>query len=268
MDKNTSDRLRKVQLEILDYFVDICNKNNLIYFLDGGTLLGAVRHKGFIPWDDDIDISMPRTDYEKFLDLADQINSNYYLLSERLPATNIFHNICYMKLCKKNTIFAEEGLEPENYYGIFIDIWPYDNAVLFLAPIHTFIIQTLCKLNRLKVRLDIPKQKYKLIFTGIICFFINKKLLDLTIKKLFIIFNKVNTKYLSIFCGTYGFKRETHKRANIFPLSSITFESKIYNAPHNYDNYLTRKYGDYMKLPPVEKQKGHDPKYIKFNDTV
>ena len=74
------DKLHKVELEILDDFVKICNKNNLTYFLTGGTMLGAVRHNGFIPWDDDIDIGMPRKDYDEFIKIAPkELGNKYYL---------------------------------------------------------------------------------------------------------------------------------------------------------------------------------------------
>ena len=80
MEQNFLIELRKVQLQILDEFIDICNKNNYIYFITAGTLLGAIRHKGYIPWDDDIDVAMPRKDYENFIDFYNNYNSKYFYL--------------------------------------------------------------------------------------------------------------------------------------------------------------------------------------------
>jgi lipopolysaccharide cholinephosphotransferase len=124
---NELKNLQNVQLEILDEIVRICNKYDIPYFFIGGTLLGAVRHKGFIPWDDDIDIGMLRKDYNKFIKLCkDELKSEYYLqCSETYPQ----HWLSFAKIRKNNTLFIEsEGLpfRGNDHRGIFVDIFPYD----------------------------------------------------------------------------------------------------------------------------------------------
>ncbi len=120
MDESERNKLRQVQLQILDEIVRICNENGLRYCLTGGTCLGAVRHKGFIPWDDDVDVKMPRADYKRFLDITSRGDDNseffldYYM-------TNPAYGRCFAKYCKKNTLFIEpNGMKQAIYVDIFV----------------------------------------------------------------------------------------------------------------------------------------------------
>ena len=115
-DKETLDKLHQVELEILDDFVSVCEKNKLRYFLTGGSMLGAVRHSGFIPWDDDIDIGMPREDYDKFIKLGSEALGDKYTL-ECFELNDNYH-LPFAKIVKNNTIF-DEGLEKTNYKNIY-----------------------------------------------------------------------------------------------------------------------------------------------------
>jgi len=267
MEQNTLIRLRGVMLEILDEFVRICEKNNLTYFIMAGTLLGAVRHKGFIPWDDDIDVGMSRKDYEKFLDIYYNIdNTKYYVLSYRSPENTDCHYEPFAKLCKKGTIFAESRIDEKKYCGIWIDIFPYDNCVLFLVFIHTKLAKLIWRLYRAKAHIDTPKNKVKRFAVKLFCCFFSLQFLNSLEKKVYLLFNKFNTKYISFFSSIYGYKKETHKIDVIYPLSKIYFENKYYNAPGNCDAFLKKVYGNYMELPSVEKRVSHNPKYIIFDD--
>ena len=124
-DKETLDKLHQVELEILDDFVSVCEKHKLRYFLTGGTMLGAIRHKGFIPWDDDIDIGMPREDYDKFIKIGSEALGNKYTLD--CFELNKKYYLPFAKIKKNNTIF-DEGLDDKNHKGIFIDIIPFENV--------------------------------------------------------------------------------------------------------------------------------------------
>jgi lipopolysaccharide cholinephosphotransferase len=267
MDQNTLKKLHNVLFEILNEFVRICEENALTYFLIDGTLLGAVRHKGFIPWDDDVDIGMPRVDYEKFILIYDNSEkANYYLLSyktENTLAGRHYRN--YAKLCKKGTVFAEKGKEPSNYAGIFIDIFPFDNCISFLAPLQTRLIQFVLTLYHMKLKM-MPENKVKLVLGKLMCFFLSLSLIDKLLTKLYTLFNKSETRYISFFSGYCGCKRETQKRKTFFPLSKVSFEERYYYAPGNCDAYLTHFYGNYMELPPVEDRKSHEPLFIKFEN--
>ena len=123
-------KLRKVQMvevEILDEIDRICKKNNIKYFLVGGTLLGAVRHGGFIPWDDDIDLGMLREDYEKFIDIcinSDELDKKYFMHSDE---TDSDYWLPFIKIRKNNTTFDEKVIKNcDTHKGIYVDIFPMD----------------------------------------------------------------------------------------------------------------------------------------------
>lgn len=261
-------KLRGVMLELLDEFVRICEENNLVYFLTAGTLLGAVRHKGFIPWDDDLDVAMPRNDYEKFLDIYDRVDtSNYYVLSHRSPDNMVHHNKQFAKFCKKGTVYAESNVNPDRYSGIYIDIFPFDKCLLFFVPLQTILIRFLVKLHRIKIHQSMSKKKIMLFIGKILCVFFPMQCFTVVLPKLLLWGNGFNTEYISSFAGAYGYKRETHRYDAIFPLTKIQFEGKYYCAPGKWDLFLKTLYGDYMKLPPVEERFcSHNPEYIIFND--
>jgi len=270
MNDDTLKQLRGVMIELLDEFVRVCEEQKYTYFLIAGTLLGAVRHKGFIPWDDDIDVAMPRSDYEKFIDYYENDKeSAYYVLSNRAPINTYYHYNSFTKLCKKGTKFAEITRDEENYCGIFIDIWPYDNCILITAPFQTFFIKLWLKLYKIRTYDFIPRNKKRARLKNILHRILPLhlcKMLKRAAEKLYLLHNNYKTNYISFFSGLYSLRKETHKYNSVFPLSKIVFENKYYNAPHDVHNYLKKMYGNYMELPPEEKRKIHG-KYVVFSNT-
>ena len=266
IEQDQLEKLRKYQLEVLDEFVRICGENNLSYFLTAGTLLGAVRHKGFIPWDDDIDVAMPRNDYEKFLNIFNKYtDSKYYIAANQIPINTFYHYLGYTKFCKKGTVYAKEYLKKEQYLGVYIDIWPFDNCIVFLAPLQkkitTFIwliyrYKTNCMKNRIRRR-DILAN----IFT-----FLPLRIIKMLTKLSYTIFNKYKTKYVTNFPSKYNVKKEIQRYNDIFPLSNILFENRKYKSPGNINAFLKKLYGDYMKLPPVEEQLLYKFSFVNFNN--
>jgi len=266
LDQDTLIKLRKVEVEILDEFVQICEENNLVYFITSGTLIGAVRHKGFIPWDDDIDVAMPRKDYDTFIHIFQNNScSNYYLLSYETTNNIIKYYEPFAKLCKKDTLFIDIN-NTNNSPGIFIDIWPFDNCILFLAPLQTKLVKFFWRFFRMSINVDIPKKNKTIFLLNLFLFFFPNKMLNKLHNFLNIIFNKYNTRHISFFSGRYGYKKETHRYDIIFPLTKIYFEGKYYCAPGNWDAYLKNEYGNYMEIPPVEQQVCHEPVCIIFSD--
>ena len=264
MNDEILDKLREVQIEILDEIERVCKKNNIKYFLCGGSLLGAVRHKGFIPWDDDIDIGMAQEDYIKFLEIAPKdLKSNYFVDDSKYNKNYIQW---FAKVKKRGTVFVED--ESKHVDGvekcIFIDIFPFvniDNPNSFKFKIRKTLYKILQKTVFAKNDI-IYSVKGKIVKT--LTFFIKTNFLVKLEYKLSFINKNNNSKYIGSLNSRYG--TEVFKRTDIFPLKQILFDKKKRYCLNNNSVYLTRLYGDYMKLPPVEKRVTHKPIEIKFGD--
>ena len=269
INNKTKKKLQEVQLEILEEVVRICEKHNIQYFLMAGTLLGAVRHKGFIPWDDDLDIGMTRLDYNKFNKVASkELNSRYYLHNHK---TDPEYWCPFTKVRKNNTEMNEKILVDVNTHkGIYIDIFPFDNADSrngFFVKIQgkmslviTYIIW--CKLKGEKVSLFSRK------FIKALLMLIPNNIL-IKIQNWVVSLNKNdNSKYLISFSGVYGYEKESFTRNKLFPLKKVEFEKKLYYGFHDNSYYLTRMYDDYMRLPPVEERTNHMALNISFSKGV
>lgn len=266
------DALKKIQdieLKILLEFDRVCKKNNLIYWLDGGTLLGAVRHQGFIPWDDDIDVLMPRSDYIKFLSLAPSLSNDFHIETASDSGIPSFSVPCKIRHKFSKIVEAYSDSMDDQDKGIFIDVIPVDSF----------------RNSKYGLRLDMAvKSLYRALakihyHNNSSCFgfyFIINKALNMlapsagsralislyykTISKCWI---KTSLKRKgSVFIG-YGFDvywTRIFKEKDIFPLQKITFEGNEFNAPKNTDKILNIFYGqDYFKLPSKESRK---PKHI------
>lgn len=268
MDASTLTELHNVEIEILNEFVRICDKNNLDYFLVGGSLLGAIRHKGFIPWDDDIDIGMPRKDYEKMIKLCDyELDEKYYIKSYK---TSIAYWPMFAKICKYNTIYLENDfLTLDNYNGIFIDIFPYDNTVpiLILQKFQNYLItksgNMICR--KIEIKKSIRKNMLKNLIVNIFSF----KFLQTLQQNIMMFFNIFKCKYIISWGGKYGILNETFLKDSFYPLIYVLFEKKMYKAPKEWDLYLKKLYSDhYMELPPLEKRLAHNPKKLIFDTHI
>jgi lipopolysaccharide cholinephosphotransferase len=262
----TLNHLHSTELEILDEFAHICNKHNLTYFLVGGTLLGAVRHKGFIPWDDDIDVGMPRSDFNKFIDIyKKKKSSSFYIKSYK---TNKGYYFPFAKLLKKNTVLIENNVlyyDREESNGIYIDIFPYDNTIniQFIHSIQNIIVKKIIGMICLKINLlhNIKKSPVKNFIVGLFSF----NFLQCFMQGAISFFSLFNTKYLISLGGRYGVKKEVFMKKYFIPVSSMQFEGKFYAAPGKPEIYLSQIYGsDYMDLPPMEKRINHNPVKIVF----
>ncbi len=257
-------KLHQVEVEILDEIVRICKKHKLNYYLVGGTLIGAIRHKGFIPWDDDLDISMPREDYEKFLEVAPlELNEKYYL--ENRKYNEKFH-LPFTKIKKNNTEFREIFTSKlDNHKGIFVDIFPLDNIKNpsnFLTKIRSIIIKNTVQAVFVKLKLQKLNECRRPFLCALYQPFSVKTMYKFQ-RFLMTKDNKIETKYLCNFCGQYSIWKETFDRKMLTPVK-VPFEDKKYNTFKYYDEYLRHIYGDYMKLPPEEDRVNHSPSNIDF----
>lgn len=246
--------IHSIQLEMLKAVDSICKKHNLRYYAIGGTCLGAVRHKGFIPWDDDIDIGMPRTDYNRFLEIAkEELDSDFFLQTYKSDKDYFFS---YAKLRNSNTTFIEESLKNLNLnHGIFIDIFPLDGIgnSKFIGMINAKIIKfyhyILCFKMIPEYRLGNFIGRYvKKLLSKISKYKINKKIEVISSKR-----NYDSSKYVVNYFGAYGW-REIVPSFLFGEGVSLEFEDIEIKVPKHYDSYMTRIYGNYMQLPPPEKR--------------
>ncbi|GHV69806.1 LPS cholinephosphotransferase [Spirochaetia bacterium] len=267
IDSGTMERLHKIQIEILDEFVKICKKHNLIHFLVGGTLLGAARHKGFIPWDDDIDVGMPREDFEKFIKICEnELDAGYYIQAYNI--TDAYWR-AYLIMYKKNTVlFNEDEFSFIEDDGIFIDIFPYDTTINFypLQRMQYFLMKKTQNIIQMKIR--IQKGEKKNILKRLLARLFSYKVLQMQQQKIIKLGNHFHSDHIISWAGEYGISRETHRKNVLFPTVEIIFEGKYYKAPREWNTFLSHVYGkDYMETPPIEKRKTFNPQVLIFDTT-
>ena len=264
-DEETLRKLHEVELEILDDFHKICQDNNLTYFLTGGTMLGAMRHKGFIPWDDDIDVGMPRCDYDKLIKMGPNALGDKYLLDSFEYNKNYY--LPFAKIRKKNTIF-DEGFYKDGFMhkGIYIDIIPFENVeeINLSLRIRAIMVRNIVDTMFYKNGFRKLKKTRRPLFVLLLSL-LTKRIL-MKIQHFFMTKCKNdNSKYINALGGSYNYLKETNLRSDIIPPKEVLFENKKYFGMNKPDVYLSRLFGNYMELPPMEERLNHVPKKIVFD---
>lgn len=271
----TEKDIKAIQQVLVDIIKDLDNifkTNNLRYYLGGGSALGAIRHQGFIPWDEDLDINMPRKDCEKLVEIFKnnkEINEKYYLCENSYD--NEF-DVNYLRIKLKGTSFKEYLYKDYSKDGVFIDIFPvenmYNNPILrkfhgLLVTINLFICST--------VRIYEKKEKYlkfkgdkKYTKTIKIKAFIGKLLSFFSLNKWLRISKKImssckneNSKYISVPTGKRHFFGEMYERKDIFPVKYKKFENIELPVANKNEKYMEKMFGDYMKIPKPEDREKH-----------
>lgn len=253
--------IKAVLLDLLKNIKQICDQYGLRYYLAGGTLLGAIRHQGFIPWDDDIDITMPRMDLEKMVEIFKQRQSDHIKLLTNY-SDRIYFNL-HAKLVDTRTRKVYRGVRQIMDAGVNVDIFPLDG----LPKNETDIRRYEKKLNYYKSiwwgaisesNLSGKKGLIRLenglfhCFCKIIGYQIPIRRIEKLVKK----YEFDNSDYVGEFVSVLGLKAKVSRKAFETQVK-VQFEDDVFNAPVGYHEYLSVLYGDYMKLPPVEKRIKH-----------
>ena len=251
------NELKSIQLDILDDVHKFCEDNGIRYSLGGGTLLGAVRHKGYIPWDDDIDINMPREDYERFIRTYKSDKNEVLDLRKRKDTVEI----C-IKICRKGTRMVDTELG-RCLWGINIDLFPIDGCPEDYSSHCDKILSVRKKISHVcPFYTAIPgKERFKWFLKycfkrivyfsphGVLYF---KKKVDDTGAEYPLLPGKLGGGIL----GGYAHK-EVMPSDTFLSYSDILFEGRYYKTITDYDTYLHSLFGNYMELPPVEKRVSH-----------
>ena len=266
MKKIDQNNLKLIQIEILNFINDFCQKNNINYWLDCGTLLGAVRHKGYIPWDDDIDIGMLRKDYDKFMNTFNENNKSKY--RAHCYENDKYWTYPFGKVLDESTILYEPDEKSGIKISVYVDIFVYDNAPTKKELLKKMyrkrdILYKLNNIQRFKKFTEKERQKYNYIRYPFWLLF------QLLPKRIFLKKSiKNGKKYKDIETGVIGNFSDmvSHIKCDkrIFDsFIKLEFEGKKYPVPIGYKDWLEAFYGDYMILPPIEKRVSHH-KYIAY----
>ncbi len=267
--------IQQLEKKALEVLLDVCAQANICCFLIGGSALGVVRHGGFIPWDDDVDVGMLREDYQRFLEAAPRLLPKGYSL--QTPYNSPYNPYPYTKLRVDGTRFVEycNHSNRRMHHGVYVDIFPYDEVpddeaenLRHFEQCQKLILRFVHRQSR-----DVSRPPHTagerliaLLRIGVylgsrLCFPREKllKKLDRTVTA----YNGTGQQGLA--CLNFPKRKcEYALRKDLFPLAEAQFEGIPVKIPGNYDAYLTTHYGDYRKLPPEQDRLGHRPYEVRL----
>ena len=279
-DKEILRKLQLTQVEILKDIDAFCKANDIEYFIVYGTAIGAVRHGGFIPWDDDIDIAMRREEYERFMSIAKEG------MADKYDILNIEETLgyisCFAKVSKKGTRFWEATNTNEEYeQGIFVDIFPFDKAAAekdvrskdFRKAWVLARICMLCEIPDPIIPPNLPSVAKAIAKFGCRMVHYILRVIGLDKKRIYKMYLKEVTKYNEVEELTFRTDYSALEpepilisEEKLLPLSMIKFEGVEFPCPRDIDAHLRGVYGDYMEIPPVEKRHNHMAKLLDFGE--
>ena len=255
--------IHNVELEILKHVASICDSQGLRYFLYYGTLIGAIRHHGFIPWDDDVDICMPRPDYEKLIDYFKTNREELKPLEIEHYSVNKKYIFPILRISNSDYYTEYEG-KKDYGLGVFIDIYPFDGCGNSQEEVEkTYkktknLISIISSGGRSKFEKS-PGGVLRNIFKWVLYNYTNIFGLYSVIKRLDTIAKRTpfeNCEYVNTTVWWTSTKY-VQKRSDITDYIDVDFEGESFKTIRNYDKFLSSRYGDYMQYPPEEERVGH-----------
>ncbi len=269
-DDETLKKIHDLELMILKDFIKICDEHNLTYYMYAGSLLGTIRHNGFIPWDDDLDVIMFREDYERFKKIfLSSTNDKYELLTNETEKEYFY---LFSKFMLKGTKFEEEWISQLNFrIGINIDIFVLDDLAdnkykRFYQLKKAFLYNRLLLVSKIKLndlsfvsKLVSHSLYHILNFCKITPHKLNNRCLKFLRK-----YSNNNSQQVFDISATAEEYPQIFNRNDFKEVKKVQFEDIQVNVPKNYDGILKSLYGDYMELPPKEKRYNHPIDYIDF----
>ncbi len=271
------ERVKQVTFEILCDVIEVCERKQIPYMLGGGTALGAVRHQGFIPWDDDIDINVQRRYIDPLLDAIEKTYGDKYYIEA--PVRTPGYLSSFIQIHKNGTVFQEYLVQDMKHCGIKIDIFPIENTYSekILRTIHGLrceagLFALSCyrmyawKNEFMELTADNAKARQMVRIKGGIgmLFAPAHKWWYNRVQRCLSSCRKEQSKFVVIPSGRRHFFGEVYQRNEYLKTISMPFEGKVFQVSKDYDRYLRGLYGDYRKLPPEEQREHHVIYQLRF----
>ena len=274
--KKVKDRWNATILDILKAFMQICDRHGLRYYCCAGTAIGAVRHHGIIPWDDDIDVIMPRPDYDRLLEIAKVEDFGKYEIIS--PYSDPTYPLFFSKLSDRTTTLIEERERP-CVIGLYVDIFPLDatdddvEKAKMLKAKYTKIINRLNAVSTHNsfgeyIHLLTDTKEWGRFVIKTIAYFCRSKVRRYLLAQMEEISHRYDydkARNVQVYTGSYGYKeifpKEWLGKGKMFPFEDIEVP-----LPQEYDKYLRHFFGDYMQFPPVEQRvEKHHRAYVNLD---